>query len=392
MGVAVPHQAAGVSDPGRVRENNEDRFHIDAARGIYLVIDGVGGHAAGERAADTALDLIKERLERATGAIEDRLREAIALANNEIFELAQSNPEWKGMACVLTAAVISAGEVALGQVGDSRCYLIEAGSIRKLTHDHSPVGEREDRGEIDEHSAMRHPRRNEVFRDVGSAEHSPDDPDFIEISRADLLASSALVLCSDGLSDLIASHEILSIVEANAGNPKAAAQALIDAANLAGGKDNVTAIVVEASEFAASVRGRRSAGDKTAHRLTGGALPLALLAVLLTLGAVYLLKPYWKDTENGMQFGYGPVREPRTYRVASDIGGALLRAQPGDTVLVAPGTYSEQMRLRSGIRLIRRSRAALANRGPQSCGRRRRRTDRRIPHLADGGQPLTACA
>ena len=80
------------------------------------------------------------------------------------------------MACVLTVAVVETGQVTVGQVGDSRLYLVEPGDIRKLTHDHSPVGEREDRGEIDELCAMRHPRRNEVYRDVGSEVHAPTIP------------------------------------------------------------------------------------------------------------------------------------------------------------------------------------------------------------------------
>ena len=103
------------------------------------------------------------------------------MANNEILRAARANPEWEGMACVLTLAVLENGSAVVGHVGDSRLYQIRRGEIRKITHDHSPVGEREDSGEIAEAEAMRHPRRNEVFRDVGSEEHAPDDPDFIEI-------------------------------------------------------------------------------------------------------------------------------------------------------------------------------------------------------------------
>ena len=185
MAVISRQNCAGLSDPGRKRENNEDRFHADPERGIFFVIDGVGGQAAGEKAADTAYGLLRARLERPTGTPTERVREAITIANNEIFRLAEMNEEWRGMACVLTVAVLEGGELTIGQVGDSRLYVIEPGDIRKLTHDHSPVGEREDRGEIDEIAAMRHPRRNEVYRDVGSEEHSPDDPDFIEISTAE---------------------------------------------------------------------------------------------------------------------------------------------------------------------------------------------------------------
>jgi len=99
------------------------------------------------------------------------------------------------MACVLTVAVLDNGTAVVGHVGDSRLYHLRRGEIRKITHDHSPVGEREDKGEIGETEAMRHPRRNEVFRDVGSEEHEPDDANFIEIQRIPFDAESALLLC-----------------------------------------------------------------------------------------------------------------------------------------------------------------------------------------------------
>src|SRR3954469_22070063 len=95
-------RCAGASDPGRVRGNNEDAYWIDADRGIFLVVDGIGGHAAGEKAAAIAVERVRARLERATGDLEQRIREAITLANNETLRAASANAEWKGMACVLT--------------------------------------------------------------------------------------------------------------------------------------------------------------------------------------------------------------------------------------------------------------------------------------------------
>src|SRR5947209_10871514 len=232
-------RSAGATDPGRVRGNNEDAFWIDAERGIFLVVDGIGGQAAGEKAAAIAVERVRARLERQTGTTEQRIREAITMANNESLRLARGNPEWEGMACVLTLVVLENGSAVAGHVGDSRLYQIRRGEIRKITHDHSPVGEREDSQELSEAEAMRHPRRNEVFRDVGSLEHTPDDADFIELQRFAFDPDSALVLCSDGLSDQVASAEIRAAVERNAGNPEAAVRELIAAANRAGGKANV---------------------------------------------------------------------------------------------------------------------------------------------------------
>src|ERR1700729_3301943 len=199
---------AGRTDPGRVRRNNEDAFHIDADRGIFLVVDGIGGQAAGEKAAAIAVERLRARLERQTGATEQRIREAIAIANNEILKAARSNPEWEGMACVLTVAVLENGSAVIGHVGDSRLYYLRRGEIRKVTHDHSPVGEREDKGEIGEDEAMRHSRRNEIYRDVGSAEKEPDDPAFIEIETFPMPPDGLLLLCSDGLTDLVSSTAI----------------------------------------------------------------------------------------------------------------------------------------------------------------------------------------
>ncbi len=358
MAVSTRHHAAGLSDPGRRRENNEDRFHVDPERGIYFVIDGVGGQAAGEKAADTAYQLLRARLERPTGTVPVRIREAIALANNEIHRLAQANDEWHGMACVLTVAVVDNDEVHIGQVGDSRLYLVQPGEIRKLTHDHSPVGEREDRGEIDEITAMRHPRRNEVYRDVGTMEHSPDDADFIEVTSSPLPADGVLLLCSDGLSDLVTSKQILSLVEGCAGDPEEAAKALIAAANEAGGKDNITVVLVEGPRFAAGVR-RRNSSPRTMIPIDAPTVNPALsrwaflvYGILLATAATWYLRPHWITDGAATAFGFGPVHTPRVWRVANDINSAIQAAHPGDTILVAPGTYNEQIRLRDGIDII----------------------------------------
>ena len=358
MALTTRFISVGLSDPGRKRENNEDRFHSDPDRGIFFVIDGVGGQAAGEKAADTAWQIVKARLERPTGTAADRIREAIALANNEIYRLAAENDDWHGMACVLTVAVVEDNQVTVGQVGDSRLYIIAPGEIRKVTHDHSPVGEREDRGEIDEVSAMRHPRRNEVYRDVGTVEHRPEDTDFIEITTEQIAGESVLLLCSDGLSDLVTSRQILSIVEAHAGNPQMAAKALVDAANEAGGKDNITVVLVEGPRFAPGVRRRLSSPrttvplDPIRHNPFASKAAFLLYGLLLAIPLVFLAKPHWSSTQSGSRFGWGVVREPIVWRVTNEIGAAIANASPGDTILVAPGTYNEQIRLRDGIDVI----------------------------------------
>lgn len=254
MGVAVEWRAGAASDTGLVRACNEDRYWIDNENGVFLVVDGVGGHAAGETAAETAVEIIRAELSRTPGSAEERVRRAIASANNQIYEKARGTEPLRGMACVLTLAVVEDGEMVAGHVGDSRLYLIWNGGIRKLTPDHSPVGESEDSGEITEEQAMQHPRRNEVFRDVGTRPHEPGDDGFIEIRRCHFKPDAAFLLCSDGLSDLLPSGAIREIVERYDGDPAQVARELVQAAVEAGGDDNVTALMVVGSEFRGRAR------------------------------------------------------------------------------------------------------------------------------------------
>jgi serine/threonine protein phosphatase PrpC len=256
MAAAVQWRSGVATDTGLARASNEDRYWIDDESGIFLVVDGVGGHAAGEIAAETAVEVIREELRRViadTGGAEDRVRRAIAAANNRIYAIARDSDDLRGMACVLTLAVVDASEMVIGHVGDSRLYLIWNGAIRKLTPDHSPVGEGEDAGELTEEQAMLHPRRNEVFRDVGTRPHAAGDDGFIEIRRCHFKPEAAFLLCSDGLSDALPSVGIRDIVERYRGDPAEVARELVEAANEAGGKDNITALFVAGSEF----RGRK---------------------------------------------------------------------------------------------------------------------------------------
>lgn len=237
------------SDCGPQRPINEDRVYADSEAGIFLVVDGLGGHAAGEKAAEVAVDTIVEHLESSREPGADRVRGAITAANNRIFELTQENEEWRGMACVLTLAVVEDDRLTVGHVGDSRLYLVWNGLVRKLTSDHSPVGEREDQGELTEQEAMMHPQRHEVFRDVGSQLHEANDDQFIETRSLPFRSDAALLLCSDGLTDALTSSEIRDIIERFDGDADRVAHELIEAANMAGGRDNVSVIFVAGPDF-----------------------------------------------------------------------------------------------------------------------------------------------
>jgi PPM family protein phosphatase len=378
----APLLAAAASHTGLRRKNNEDRFHCDPERGLFMVIDGVGGQAAGERAAEAALRQTRARLERETGAPEERLREAITLANNEVFRLGQSQSDWAGMACVLTAAMVGDGRLVAGHVGDTRLYLFRDGRVQKLTHDHSPIGEREDIGEIGEREAMQHPRRNEVYRDVGYEPHNPTDEHFIEIVDLPFDDDSAILLCSDGLTDLVASAEVSRIVYDNADDPARLVDCLVEAANKEGGKDNVTVVFAAGAGFAGAAR-RHAGSDRQPSPPVDGwkagdgaslsraprraapvptwlaiaAAALAVCAVGAGLGLLALTR-----IDSALEWALEanrPAAWSRTWTVGYEAGAqfttiqaALARARPGDTIQVGPGEYRAPLTLRPGIAIV----------------------------------------
>lgn len=376
-------QAAFRSDPGRIRTNNEDLPLVDAERGVYGVIDGVGGQAAGELAAAIACDVILQRLARPLGTPAERVREAIAIANNEIFRRAGSAPELAGMTCVVTLALVTEGRLTIGHVGDSRLYKLRAHGIQKLTHDHSPVGEREDARELSEIDAMRHPRRHEVFRDVGGALRDKDEDEYVEVIEAPLERDAAILLCTDGLTDMIASSTIERIVRQHAGDPDAVTAALVDAANEAGGRDNVTVVYAEGPEFARAVRRARSEGLPLAGGAAGPDSPpapveegtpaatgpergvthvlgwirrsrITWFAAGAAVGVVAALLLVWRA-------GEAPASGPRVLAVSanasaefSSLGDAVATSSPGDVLQLEPGTYPEAVVLPDGVGLVAR--------------------------------------
>ena len=368
-------RAAACTDPGRVRTNNEDLALVDAARGIFGVIDGVGGEAGGEVAAATAHDVILQRLARPVGTPADRVREAIAIANNEIFKRAQETRALHGMACVITLALVQDGRLTVGHVGDTRLYKIRRDGIRKLTRDHSPVGEREDAGEIGEVDAMRHPRRNEVFRDVGGIYRDKDEQEFVDVLEEPMERDSAILVCSDGLSDMLTSSAIAHLVRQHAGDPAAVVQALVAAANDAGGKDNVTAVYAEGPLFATSLGGERvntltpteplptvppapaapaqpGAVRRVARSIVRSRAVWFFTGLLAGIVGALALTLYVARTQ--VPVAQTLVVSPEEGAPYSTIGAAMAIARPGDTVRLEPGDYTEQVTIADGVNLVAR--------------------------------------
>lgn len=239
-------RAVGVTNQGMVRKNNEDAYYCDDEQGLYIVIDGMGGHRAGEIAAKIALEcLIQNLTKEDKSAASERIRSAIITANNSIIDQSEENAEWRNMQCVLTVVLVERNHIVIGHVGDTRLYIIDDNSIRKVTHDHSPAGILEDKHHMSELEAMLLPNRNEVYRSLGAEHIEVDNDEFVEIIKEPIKSNQSILICSDGLSDCLTSQHIREIVTKHILHPSTVINKLIQAANNAGGKDNITVVFAQ---------------------------------------------------------------------------------------------------------------------------------------------------
>lgn len=241
---------SGNTDPGKRRKENQDAWIArqlwSADKALLAVIDGVGGYTGGEKAAAIARDSIQQYMQEPKGDTLTMLREAVIFANNRIVEERKQDQLISEMCCVLTAVVadISAQCIWFAHVGDTRLYRYRNGNLQKLTRDHSFVGIREDAGEMTELEAMRHPHRNQILREVGSALHRLDDEDFMDYGREDFLPGDLLLLCSDGLTDMITGQQIATLLSATQPLHQKV-NGLIALANEMGGHDNITVVLLQ---------------------------------------------------------------------------------------------------------------------------------------------------
>ncbi len=233
---------------GQRRTDNQDTFICTTiwsdTSALLAAIDGVGGYAGGDRAAAIAKESIERYMATPNGDPLSMLREAVVFANNQINTQRQQELRLAQMCCVLTAAVadVSLGKLYFVHVGDTRLYRYRQGMLEKLTRDHSMVGIREDANELTEAEAMQHPRRNEILREVGSTAHRVDDADFLESGETDFLPGDRLLLCSDGLTDMITQAQIVAVLSQSLPLKKQSAE-LIRLANKQGGNDNITVVL-----------------------------------------------------------------------------------------------------------------------------------------------------
>jgi protein phosphatase len=238
-------RAAASSHVGMRRQANEDHYAVVPDLGLYLVADGMGGHRAGQVASQLASQGAIRAIEALCDASispAERLRHAVACANHEIFSSAQAKPELSGMGTTFVGMLFGGDRLALAHVGDSRAYLLRGGRLRGLTDDHSIVGELLRRHEISESAAREHPHRHVLTRALGV--RSRTEPDLAEMTPQ---PGDVFILCSDGLTTHVDDEEIAECLRSEA-DLDVAATRLVEAANLAGGLDNITVVLVRCEE------------------------------------------------------------------------------------------------------------------------------------------------
>src|ERR1041384_3665425 len=233
---------AGNTDVGVVRSGNEDNFLLDCAQGLFIVADGMGGHAAGEVASEMAVNIVSRELGSLRGLPDgeaaSRLRTAIRKANGAIFERTLAEHEKRGMGTTATVMVLFSRRYMIGQVGDSRAYLLREGRLLQLTKDHSYVQEQVDAGLLTPEQARTHPYSNVITRCVGAGmDVTPD------IYFGSLEASDVLLLASDGLTGMLEDEHLARIIRSG-GEPQTWVDRMVNEANRRGGLDNITAIVI----------------------------------------------------------------------------------------------------------------------------------------------------
>lgn len=247
-------KAFGLTDIGRKRKHNEDSFTMDLDEGLFVVADGMGGHAAGEVAAKITVETIAEFIE-ATSQKEEatwpfhydhqyqfnsnRLLVAIEKANERVIAAVTSQPSLKGMGTTVVAAVFNGAMLSLAHVGDSRAYRLRAGELARLTDDHSWVHEQIVAGILTEEEAKAHPLKNVVTRALGGGATVVPD-----IREHQIQPGDRYVFCSDGLTTMLPDEEIRETIQ-NTPDLEKACRLLVDKANDRGGLDNITVILVD---------------------------------------------------------------------------------------------------------------------------------------------------
>lgn len=235
----------GKSDIGKLRANNEDAFYVNneglgQLSNLFVLADGMGGHNAGEIASKQAISSFCDFITKNSGIMykQDFLADALAFANKKVHTDAQNNPQFSGMGTTFSACTISENNLYYAHVGDSRIYVVRDGEIKQLTKDHSLVADLVTEGLISEEEAKNHPDKNVLMRAIGTDLQVVVDKGYCSLSDVDYV-----LLCSDGLTDMVSDQKILDILQSGGEIPDKI-DLLITEALEAGGVDNISAIVM----------------------------------------------------------------------------------------------------------------------------------------------------
>ena len=257
MNLAQSLQSASLTDPGRVRDHNEDCIESRPEIGLYVLADGMGGYNAGEVASGMATSLISDGLQEAwvpgeaarmsrdeaKAASERLLREQIGRANSAIFTTSQNNPECAGMGTTLVVCLYHDNCMTVAHIGDSRLYRLRGDSMEQVTRDHSLLQEQLDSGLITPEEAKLSQNKNLVTRALGIDPTVEPEVHVYETQKDDVY-----LLCSDGLSDMVEDEEIRLTLITLRQNPSLTVQQLVQAANDNGGRDNISAMLIRVAE------------------------------------------------------------------------------------------------------------------------------------------------
>jgi protein phosphatase len=227
---------------GRVRTSNEDSYAANAKNRIFLVADGMGGHAAGEIASQIAASTVEELVvsrRNSDSQPEETLRLAALEANSRIYDTQRKKPELAGMGSTLTILSFRDDRYYIAHVGDSRAYLLRNGTLDQLTRDHSLVWHLFESGVLRKDELASHPQKNLITRSIG-----PHPQVEIDLERGDAREGDIYLLCSDGLTDVVSDENIRAILSDTAKSPQQLGETLVNAANRGGGPDNITVVVV----------------------------------------------------------------------------------------------------------------------------------------------------
>lgn len=244
----------GRTDPGMVRDSNEDQVATRPELGLAILADGMGGHQAGEVASKMAIDIITRHFAESYQKYIDKenvnsinetkiMQESIYLANAAIFELSQSKPECQGMGATIVITLFNGHRMYVGHVGDSRLYRYRNGALSRMTEDHSVVQELLSRGLISPDEARNSAHKNLITRALGIDQAVDPDIDSQALQNKDIY-----LLCSDGLNDVLSDDQIKQILAGSTNNLEVATKLMIDKVNSLGGPDNVSVILVRTGE------------------------------------------------------------------------------------------------------------------------------------------------